>query len=200
MTDPEKDALQAEALKGTAPEAQAPEAPTLEAEAAKKSAANKERIFADLKSTTERISETSRYIGYGLSAVALTLYSAETELSSSLLKISRNYILLAASLGIGTVIFDYFQFLMGYCSSYTVYETSKGKDSATWEYPKNSKLRKARFFFFYGKQVFAVVGSGFLLFAFACALMATPDSKKGASAAPDPSRIPAVPAVPAVQK
>lgn len=130
----------------------------------------KERVFNDLDSTTERISETSRYIGYGLAAVALTLYSTETELSGSLLKLSRNYILLAAAFGVLTVIFDYLQFLMGYLSSYAVYLESKNDEGASWDYPNDSKLRTLRFIFFWGKQALAMTGAGFLLFAFACAV------------------------------
>ena len=133
----------------------------------------KERVLSDLNSSTERISETTRYIGYGLSLLTFTLYSSESELAGSLLKDYRTLILWSSCFGVATVLSDYLQFLSAYFSSLSTYESHKGSEDSDWKYPEKSFLRKARFGLFYAKQFFAVIGLVLLIIAFVSALTST---------------------------
>lgn len=110
-----------------------------------------------------KISELSRYIGFGLVAVAFGLLSSDSVFGKALAAKANVTLSWAGLLGCATILADYLHLLMGWYSNSQAANNAKGKF-------KLAGIGKVfRFFqdwvFFYLKQILPVAGTILLLIA-----------------------------------
>ncbi|MEM1288920.1 MAG: hypothetical protein AAGH60_11260 [Pseudomonadota bacterium] len=123
--------------------------------------AAKERAkrFDDQKEMSGRISETSRYVSFGLMAIVFSIYSSNEGFLHQLLTQQSaivNAIGLAACLAI---VSDYFQYYCGYKSVRKAISNERGG----YLYDPASLSYRGRHFFFWMKQLFSLLGALLLL-------------------------------------
>ncbi|NQV17245.1 MAG: hypothetical protein HQ534_01700 [Armatimonadetes bacterium] len=115
-------------------------------------------IKRDLDYTSEEISKTSRYIGFGLIGIFIALIDSTTK---STLFIFANYkflLLISAVFGCLTVISDFLQYIAGnICSE----KANKRKEKL---YKKTWFCYRVRNFLFWLKLSFALTGAALLIF------------------------------------
>jgi hypothetical protein len=119
-----------------------------------------QRIYADLRNVTSRISETTRFVGFGLLAVYYTLKVGEGALATQL---SARFPCLLGVVGIAgaaAVLLDYLQYWCGVHSA----NVALRRDDFT--YDKRSGWYKARERTFLAKQVAAITGALALVLMF----------------------------------
>ena len=120
-----------------------------------------ENIRKEQDSYSSKVSETSRYIGYGLVAAAFSLLSRATEFSKGMEPFADNLLIWSAICGCVAVSLDYLQMLMGWLAA-----SQAANNKPDYEPTKLGrtfvKILNAAF---YGKQAVAVVGVIFLLIA-----------------------------------
>ncbi|MDM8010067.1 MAG: hypothetical protein QUV08_03795 [Parasphingorhabdus sp.] len=120
-----------------------------------------ENIRKEQDSYSSKVSETSRYIGYGLVAAAFSLLSRATEFSKGMEPFADNLLIWSAICGCVAVSLDYLQMLMGWLAA----------SQAASNKPDYEPTKLGRTFVkilnvaFYSKQAVAVVGVIFLLIA-----------------------------------
>lgn len=112
-----------------------------------------EVVKSDLDFTSDQISNSTRYVGYGLVIAAFTILTSDGAFLKLLAKNYLFYIVGFAILGIITILFDYLQYILGY------YSSLKANDNKDYKYSKKSKFYKLRYFFFYAKQVTSILGA-----------------------------------------
>ena len=76
-----------------------------------------ENIRKEQDSYSSKVSETSRYIGYGLVAAAFSLLSRATEFSKGMEPFADNLLIWSAICGCVAVSLDYLQMLMGWLAA-----------------------------------------------------------------------------------
>jgi len=104
---------------------------------------------------SDKISELSRYIGFGLAAVAFTLLSSDSAFAKSLGGAENNLLIATAGIGCLTLLMDYLQLCCGWASA------SIAARNSTDKYKMTRGSRAFRCFqniFYYGKQFSAFVG------------------------------------------
>ncbi|MEM1134141.1 MAG: hypothetical protein AAGH53_14515 [Pseudomonadota bacterium] len=114
-----------------------------------------------------KISELSRYMGFGLAAAAFSLLSRSTEFSKGLVATVDNLLLLSAIAGCVVVLLDYFQMLCGYLAASQAAENEADEFQPT---ATGKIFSQFQGFSFYAKQVIAVLGSLLFLAAISSAL------------------------------
>lgn len=126
----------------------------------------KKRIQDDKDFTSSRISESTRYLGFGLAAVAMALLTSDAAFPKKLMAAHPTPVILAAALGCLTIFADYLHYLFGYLASD---EAARNRDG-DFGYLTQSIYYRARRWFFYSKQIFAALGFLFLITALLSAL------------------------------
>jgi len=120
-----------------------------------------ENIRKEQDSYSSKVSETSRYIGYGLVAAAFSLLSRATEFSKGMEPFADNLLIWSAICGCVAVSLDYLQMLMGWLAA-----SQAANNKPDYEPTKLGRtFVKILNVAFYGKQAVAVVGVIFLLIA-----------------------------------
>lgn len=109
-----------------------------------------------------KVSETSKYIGYGLVAAAFSLLSRATEFSKGMEPFADNLLVLSAICGCITVSLDYLQMFMGWLAAS---QAANNKDDDYKQTVFGEKLKKVLNISFYSKQGVAFIGVIFLLIA-----------------------------------
>lgn len=130
---------------------------------------DREKILEEKKNVTSRISDTCRYIGFGLLAVYYTIMSGDNSFATNLQSGALTYWALQ---GIGiagavAILFDYLQYFFG---SRAVEEALA---SETHQYNEDSCAYRARRLFYNLKQCSVGAGAVLLLFVVVFATAAT---------------------------
>lgn len=127
------------------------------------------KVLEEKRHVSSKISELSRYIGFGLVAVAYAILTSDSSVIAKLYGERQFLIVLAAAFGTLAVILDYVQFLSGYLA---VQAALKNKDG-DFKYDDSSLPYKLRSGAFWGKQLASLAGaitfSIALVIALACA-------------------------------
>ncbi len=121
--------------------------------------AKRKVVLEEKRHVSSKISDLSRYIGFGLVAVVYTILTSD---SKSVTKIYENYtflLLLVAELGAATILIDYLQFVGGY---FAVEAALKNEDDS-YRYNPKSFWYQLRIITFWIKQVTAFLGALFLI-------------------------------------
>jgi hypothetical protein len=119
------------------------------------------KVLEQKASVSSRISDLSRYIGFGLVAVVYTILTAKPGALSESYSQYSDLLLLAGLLGVITILFDYLQFLSGYFSVSQALKNQKG----AYRYPDNTVAYKFRNVAFWLKQITTFAGTVLLLIA-----------------------------------
>lgn len=118
-------------------------------------ALRRKRIQDDKDFTSGRISESARYVGFGLAALTVAFLTSDASFPKKLIVQSGQYILFASALGCLTILFDYLHYVTGYLAS----EQAAQNRSGDFGYVTDSTYYRARLWFFVAKQITAVVGA-----------------------------------------
>ncbi|NRD88358.1 hypothetical protein C8024_01110 [Sphingopyxis sp. BSNA05] len=113
-----------------------------------------ENLRKEQDAYSAKVSETSRYIGYGLVAAAFSLLSRATEFSKGMEAFADNLLVWAAICGCIAVSLDYLQMLMGWLAA-----SQAANNGTEYKQTKRGKQFQAVLnFSFYSKQVVAISG------------------------------------------
>lgn len=115
----------------------------------------RKNVLEEKFKVSSRISDLSRYIGFGLVAVVYTILTSDSQAIANLYGNRTTLLLAAACLGAVAIVLDYVQFLAGY---FSVQEALKNEGEG-YRYDDQSIAYKARNFAFWAKQVAALLGS-----------------------------------------
>jgi len=116
-------------------------------------------VLEEKRHVSSKISDLSRYIGFGLVAVVYTILTSD---SKAVIKIYENYtflLLLVAEFGAATILFDYLQFVGGYFSV----EAALKNEGDSYRYNSKSFWYQLRIIAFWIKQVIALLGAILLI-------------------------------------
>lgn len=113
------------------------------------------KVLEEKRHVSSKISDLSRYIGFGLVAVAYAILTSDSEVIAKLYGGRQFLVLLAAAFGTLAVILDYVQFLSGYLA---VQAALKNKDG-DFQYDDSSLPYKIRIGAFWGKQLASLAGA-----------------------------------------
>src|SRR4051812_22380190 len=83
---------------------------------------DKKRIQDDKDFTSQRMSDDTRYIGFGLSALTLALLTSSSKFAIELMENYRLFILLSSFFGCLAIFFDYLHYYFGYKSDEEAYQ------------------------------------------------------------------------------
>ncbi len=115
----------------------------------------RQRIQEDKDFTSARISESVRYIGFGLAAVTMVFLTSDANFPKKVLAHYQSFVLLCSAFGCVTIVLDYLHYLVGYLSSE---EADRNRDG-DFGYLTQSNFYRARRVFFVGKQFTAMFGA-----------------------------------------
>lgn len=121
------------------------------------------KVLEEKRHVSSKISDLSRYIGFGLVAVAYAILTSDSASVQKLYEDRQLLIILSAGFGTLAVIFDYVQFLAGYLAVQTAISNAGGG----FKYDDGSLSYKLRTWAFWVKQVAALAGA--VIFAAALA-------------------------------
>lgn len=116
-------------------------------------------VLEEKRHVSSKISDLSRYVGFGLVAVVYAILTSDSEIVIQLYEHYTTALLTAAAFGVLTVILDYLQFLGGYLSVEQALQNEEG----SFRYDNKSFWYKLRVTAFWMKQATAFFGA--LLFA-----------------------------------
>lgn len=122
--------------------------------------AKRKVVLEEKRHVSSKISDLSRYIGFGLVAVVYTILTSDSE---SVIRIYENYtflLLLVAELGAATILFDYLQFVGGYFAV----EAALNNEDDSYRYNPKSFWYQLRNIAFWIKHVTALLGAILLIF------------------------------------
>jgi hypothetical protein len=115
----------------------------------------RQKIQEDKDFASSRVSESARYIGFGLAAATIAFLTSDAVFTKKIMASYEGWILVASAFGCATILFDYFQYVCGYLSS----EEAGRNRAGDYGYLTQSYLYRARRWFFWAKQCFAVIGA-----------------------------------------
>lgn len=119
----------------------------------------RERVLEEKRNVTTRISETCRYIGFGLLAIYYAAMIAdESSLLAEVWKVNLMAFYLIGVAGVLTVLFDYLQYFVAQ------FYIEKALSGGQLLYDQNHWSYKGRVWFFWIKQFSALLGVLALLF------------------------------------
>lgn len=124
------------------------------------------KVLEEKRHVSSKISDLSRYIGFGLVAVAYAILTSSSADIASLYGERRFLVLLAAAFGTLAVILDYVQFLSGYLAVQAALKNKVGE----FEYDDSSFSYKLRSGAFWGKQFASLAGASIFAVALGIAL------------------------------
>lgn len=132
----------------------------------KKAEAMRDKVLSEKASVSSRISDLSRYIGFGLVAVVYTILTAKPGALSESYSQYTDLLLWAGLFGVLTIVLDYLQYLGGY---FSVGQALKNKEGG-YRYPSETFAYKFRSFAFWAKQFTTFVGTTLLMIAMVLSL------------------------------
>lgn len=112
-------------------------------------------VKKDRDFTTNRISDLSRYISFGILIAIFSVLTSPSIGRHVLAGFDQIFIFLSAVFAILTIIFDYVQYVAGYISSSAAYD-NVGDD---FEYEDSSCSNRLRAFSFWVKQVTTLISA-----------------------------------------
>jgi hypothetical protein len=115
----------------------------------------RQKIQEDKDFTSARISESARYIGFGLAAITMALVTSDATFPKRLMSHFEAFILFASALGCLAILLDYLHYVCGYLAS----EDAGRNREGDYGYLTQSTFYKARRWFFVSKQIVAIVGA-----------------------------------------
>jgi hypothetical protein len=115
----------------------------------------RQKIQDDKDFGSSRVSESARYIGFGLAAATIALLTSDAAFAKKIIVSNEGLILAASSFGCATILLDYFQYISAYLSSE---EAGQNKDGG-YQYLTQSFWYRVRRWFFWTKQWSAVIGA-----------------------------------------
>jgi hypothetical protein len=118
-------------------------------------------LIAQKQSVTGRISETTRFVGFGLLAVYFAIRTADSGFAAGLNAKHPRLLLLMGICGLTAILLDYLQYWFG---SWAVAEAMRRE---SLDYDPESLWYKARGATFVLKQAAAIAGALFLIIIFA---------------------------------
>ena len=116
---------------------------------------------------SEKLSEVTRYVGFGLVAVAFGLLSQQSELSQKLSDRADNLVAFAGLCGCLVIFGDFLHLMLGWWSNSLAAENEAGGFTLT---PRAKHLRRVQTAMFYAKQIAAIAGSLTLILAITTAI------------------------------
>ena len=122
-------------------------------------AARRKTINADRNLTSGKISDFSRYIGYGVVAATFTILTSTSPFAQKLFSESRIILLGSSTSGCLTILFDYLQYYFGYLAS----QKAAKNEEHDYQYDENWPVYKARTACFWLKQAAAFVSAILLI-------------------------------------
>lgn len=136
-----------------------------------------EKRIQDKKEVTGKISDTCRFVGFGLLAIYYTLMSGENKFALGLRDTVHTYWMLQAigTAGALAILFDYLQY---YCGSRSVEEALQREDH---KYDDTSWAYMARGWFYKFKQFAVFAGSLILVILVLVGTVGKPTAPKSAS-------------------
>lgn len=118
-------------------------------------AARRSAVLEEKRHVSAKISDLTRYIGFGLVAVCYAIVTSESATTQSLYGDQPRLLLLAAGLGSLSIVLDYLQFLGGYFAVNTALKNVDGG----FKYNSDSLAYKVRRFCYAAKQFAAMAGA-----------------------------------------
>jgi hypothetical protein len=119
----------------------------------------RQKIQEDKDFTSARISESSRYIGFGLAALTMALLTSDAEFPKRIMMHYEGFILCASAFGCVAIVLDYLHYLFGYLAS----EDAGRNRDGDYGYLTQSTFYKARRWLFVSKQIVALLGAGIFI-------------------------------------
>lgn len=132
---------------------------------------NYDRKVDRIKQKTEvtaRISETSRFIGFGMVAWVFAQHASSAEFAVEYLSAYGPIVRVAGVLGVSAILFDYLQ----YISAYLSVQTAIKNEAASHAYDHDGLAMRLQNFFFWAKQSSAVVSALIVVVTFAASIHA----------------------------
>lgn len=120
----------------------------------------KQIIHEDRNLTSSKISDFSRYIGYGTVAATFTILTSTSPFTEKIYSESRVILLSSSAFGCLTILFDYLQYYFGYLASQKAYKN----EEYDYQYNKKWFVYRARTSFFWIKQIAAFLSAVLLIF------------------------------------
>jgi len=114
-----------------------------------------------------KVSELSRYIGFGLVAAAFSLLSKSTDFTNNLIDGTDTLLIWTALIGCGVVLLDYVQMFSGWRAATNSAENTQGQYIQTKSAKNWRCVQEACFII---KQLAAILGSGLLVYSLLCNL------------------------------
>lgn len=121
-----------------------------------------EKIIDDLTSRSDKIGEITRAISLSVLALVWLFVAGGSDGPSLPHTPNQTYLYLTAALCLASLLFDYFQLVSGYLCSKSVLRLAESVPERAAKYNTRSFLYRARAFFFWLKQAFAVAALGAL--------------------------------------
>jgi hypothetical protein len=115
----------------------------------------KDRIQNDKDFTSARISESARYVGFGLAALSMAFLTSDARLPRAIMASYGSWIIFAAALGCATIFLDYLHYWFGYQASEQAWRNVDGD----FGYRTETFFYRARRWCFTGKQITATMGA-----------------------------------------
>ena len=115
----------------------------------------RQKIQEDKDFTSARISESVRYIGFGLAAISVAFLTSDASFPKKMISHYEGVVLLVSAFGCLAIVLDYLHYLCGYLSSE---EAGRNKEG-DFGYLTRSRFYRARRWFFATKQIVAVCGA-----------------------------------------
>lgn len=118
-------------------------------------AEQRNKVLEEKRHVSSRISDLSRYIGFGLVAVTYAILTSDSAVIARLYGGRQLLLLVAAGFGMLAVILDYVQFLSGYFAVQSALENVDGE----FKYDDESISYRLRSVAFWGKQIASLAGA-----------------------------------------
>ncbi len=119
---------------------------------------------------TARISETSRFVGVGIVAWVFAQHASGEDFAVNYLANYGAIVRTAGVLGVLVIVFDYLQYIAAY---FSVSAALKNQESS-YAYEASSLAMRSQTFFFWAKQIAAVVAAFIIVATFAGSIYAPP--------------------------
>jgi len=120
---------------------------------------------------TARISETSRFIGFGVVAWVFVQHSSPSDFSLSYVSEFGVFVRAAGVLGVVSILFDYLQYL----AALAVAKKALNNESDDYAYDQSYWASRLQSFFFWGKQFSVLTASLIVVVTFAMTVVETED-------------------------
>ncbi|MCX5868552.1 MAG: hypothetical protein NT009_13935 [Proteobacteria bacterium] len=114
---------------------------------------NIDRIEKDLDFNSDRISNQVRIVGIGIIILSGSVLVGVTKIDQKIDDIWKILLILIGIMALISMILDYFQYLLGYLCSKSLFDNMESQKANQGEYDYSSTKYRLRNFFFWSKQV-----------------------------------------------